>query len=336
MIRKFLFNLVIIVLVVAIVLYFSLKDNFDEIIYHIANMSVWSVILGVLILILYRAIVGLCSYMVVDINKEKVSLFKMIQINLIIMFFHGITPFSGGGQPMEIYYLHSEGVGKTKATNIVLQNFILYQAALIIVSFLAVIYNNLTGLFPPDSFMRYLVTLGFVINFLVLLVSFLVSFGKRFNKFILNKGISFLGKIKIIKDVDKTKDRFNNFANNFYTNAMLLKEQKGKVCIVLFLNILGLLIYYSIPFVIAIGMGVTDLNFVSMLVATTYIMMIGSFVPIPGGTGGIEYGFIYFVGYLISGGVLTAIMLIWRFITYYFGMVLGALALIFYRKKEKE
>jgi len=291
---------------------------------------------GILLLILYRILIGLSSYLVAKLNGEKISLLRCIQINFIILFFHGVTPFAGGGQPMEIYYLHNEKISITKSTNIVLQNFILYQSALIIVSLLAVIYNNVTGLFPPDSFMRYLVTLGFVINFLVLLVSFLVSFGKRFNKFILNKGISFLGKIKIIKDVDKTKDRFNNFANNFYTNAMLLKEQKGKVCIVLFLNILGLLIYYSIPFVIAIGMGVTDLNFVSMLVATTYIMMIGSFVPIPGGTGGIEYGFIYFVGYLISGGVLTAIMLIWRFITYYFGMVLGALALIFYRKKEKE
>ena len=66
------------------------------------------------------------------------------------------------------------------------------------------------------------------------------------------------------------------------------------VFIVLLLNILGLLIYYSIPYIIAIGMGVTDLNFISMLVATTYVMMIGSFVPIPGGTGGIEYGFVHF------------------------------------------
>ena len=114
----------------------------------------------------------------------------------------------------------------------------------------------------------------------------------------------------------------------------MLKKKKKKACIVLLLNILGLMIYYTIPYIIALGMGVTDLNFISMLVATTYIMMIGSFVPIPGGTGGIEYGFVYFVGYFISGGLLTAIMLIWRFITYYFGMVLGALALIFYRKKE--
>ena len=63
-------------------------------------------------------------------------------------------------------------------------------------------------------------------------------------------------------------------------------------------------------------------------------MLIGSFVPIPGGSGGLEYGFVAFYGTFISGSLLSAVMLVWRFITYYFGMIIGALA--FYIKKVKE
>ncbi len=56
-------------------------------------------------------------------------------------------------------------------------------------------------------------------------------------------------------------------------------------------------------------------------------MLIGSFVPIPGGSGGLEYGFIVFYGNYIGGPKLTAIMLLWRFVTYYFGMIVGAINL---------
>ena len=64
-------------------------------------------------------------------------------------------------------------------------------------------------------------------------------------------------------------------------------------------------------------------------------MIMGSFVPTPGGTGGIEYGFMYFFNYLIKGSVLSALMLVWRFITYYGGMIFGGICLLSYRKKSK-
>ena len=63
------------------------------------------------------------------------------------------------------------------------------------------------------------------------------------------------------------------------------------------------------------------------IVSCAYIMIIGSFVPIPGATGGIEFGFVQFFGNFITGSKLSAMMLVWRFITYYFSLILGAIAL---------
>ena len=101
------------------------------------------------------------------------------------------------------------------------------------------------------------------------------------------------------------------------------------------INTLGLFILYGMPYVIAVGLGVNT-SFIKTIVATAYVMIIGSFVPIPGGTGGIEYGFLFFYGYFIKGSVLNAIMLIWRFVSYYLGMVFGAIALSLYRKKGEK
>ena len=70
------------------------------------------------------------------------------------------------------------------------------------------------------------------------------------------------------------------------------------------------------------------------LVTSSYVMLIGSFVPIPGGTGGLEYGFVQFYGNFITGSKLSAMMLVWRFITYYFGLIVGAIALNIKKVKQ--
>ena len=331
---RILINILIIFIVLGIVLYISLKDNYEEIISYILRMDIKWIILGIFGIIMYRCLVGLSSYLVVGANGRKIGLLKSIQINFIILFFHGVTPFAGGGQPMEIYYLHKEKIPVGSATNIVLQNFILYQVALILVEIMAIIYNSYFKLFPRDSIIRRLVIIGFLVNILVLVISIILSFGKKFNKFILNKGINFLGKIRVIKDVDKIRGKLEEYINNFYQNTKILKKNKAVVFKAVIINVLALFSLYSIPYSVSHGLGVNNLSLIEAIVTTAYVMVMGSFVPIPGGTGGLEYGFMCFFGYLIKGRVLTAIMLVWRAISYYLGTIIGAINLAFYRKKE--
>lgn len=332
---KYIFNFLLIAIVLAIVLYFSLKDNYQEIISTIFKMNYLWILVAILFLIIYRLCTSLGHYYIIKANNGKVSYLKCFQINLMILFFHGVTPFAGGGQPMEIYFLHKEGISVTKATNITLQNFIVYQIALILTGLFALIYNRIFNVFPNDNLIKYLVVLGFLINTLVLVVTFILSFGKKTNKFIIEKGIHFLTKIKIIKDEQKVQDKCQKYLQSFHDNAMELKKNKKIVAFTVLINILGLMTLYSMPYPILKGMNV-NINILKVVTAIAYVMIIGSFVPIPGGTGGIEYSFIFFFQYLISGSILHAAMLVWRLISYYLGMIFGAIALSLYRKKEKK
>lgn len=331
---KYIFNFLLIAIVLSIVLYFSLKDNYQEIISTILKMNYIWIFAAILALIIYRLCASLGHYYIIKANNGKVSYLKCFQINLMILFFHGITPFAGGGQPMEIYFLHKEGIPVTKATNITLQNFIVYQIALILTGLIALIYNHIFNVFPNDSLIKYLVVLGFTINTLVLVVTFILSFGKKTNKFIIEKGIHFLAKIKIIKEEKKTQEKCQKYLQSFHDNAIELKKNKKIVAFMVLINIIGLMTMYSMPYPILRGMGI-NINIFEVITAIAYVMIIGSFVPIPGGTGGIEYSFIFFFQYLISGSILHAAMLVWRLISYYLGMVFGAFALALYRKREK-
>ena len=71
----------------------------------------------------------------------------------------------------------------------------------------------------------------------------------------------------------------------------------------------------------------TSYNIFIAIITSAYVMLIGSFVPIPGASGGLEYGFVSFYGSFITGSTLKAIMLLWRFVTYYFGLIVGSIAL---------
>ncbi len=331
---KFVINIIVIFLVLLIVLYFSLKDDYYAIISSIQNMKVIYVFFAIIVLVIYRALASLAHYLLIKQNNESISYLKMFQINFIILFFHGVTPFAGGGQPMEVYFLHKEGIPVTKATNITLQNFIVYQISLVLMGIIALVYNLFFNLFPSDHLIKKLVILGFVINLLVLIVTYVISFGEKLNRFILEKGIHFVAKIGILKDEEAMQNRFKTYITNFHRNALELRHKRYLLVFYVLINMLGLAFLYSMPFVVASGLGV-HLSLMESIVATAYVMIIGSFVPIPGGTGGIEYGFMFFYSYFIKGSILNAIMLVWRFVSYYVGMIFGALALSFYGKKDK-
>ena len=115
----------------------------------------------------------------------------------------------------------------------------------------------------------------------------------------------------------------------------LLKNKKQFLGILL-LNFIGLCLNYLVPLAILYSIGdYQSFGVFECIISSAYVLLMGSFIPLPGGTGGLEYGFIFFFGNFLTGSKLTALMLLWRFVTYYFVMILGAVLLNIRKKGEK-
>ena len=195
--------------------------------------------------------------------------------------------------------------------------------------------NFLFHIFPHNDILTHLITLGFVINTLVIIVSFLVAFGKKTNKKLVNIAIIILTKLKIVKNKEEKLAQWNESITNFHNSAKVLMKDKKLFFSMIFVNLVALSILYMIPVFVLYAAG--DFSSVSVplaVITSAYVMLIGSFVPIPGGTGGLEYGFVKFYGFFINGSLLSATMLIWRFITYYFGLIVGGIAFNLKRGKK--
>ncbi len=324
---------IIVVLATILVLYLSLKDNYEEIIKQIVSINKIYLLFAFLLIILYWLLKAVVMQKIVSKFKSTYTFKDAVRLVLETNFFHAITPFSSGGQPYEIYSLKRSKLKISDATNVSIQNFIVYQIALVLLGVIAVVCNYFMHIFPSNSFLKYLVTLGFLCNLFVIIILFIISFSKKLNKKIINFIIKLLNKIRIVKNKEKTIEKFEKYISDFNEGAKMLIKDKANFINMILCNFLALLSLYLIPLILLYGAGdYTSINVYETLIASAYVMMVGSFVPIPGGTGGLEYAFIVFFSNFITGPVLNAIMLLWRAITYYFGMIVGAITLFIKRK----
>lgn len=327
-------NVLVLIIVTVLVLYFSLKDNFNEIMNQILTMNVWYLLVAILLLVIFWIFRTYPMYTFCKKINKDFKYLSAIQLTLRTQFFNAITPFATGGQPYQIYYLKQAGIDYAESTSVVLENFIVYQIALVILGIVALITNNVFHIFKSVPLLQKLVAVGFFMNTFMIVIMFVLAFSKKVSKFLINIGITVLTKLHIVKDKEKKLNEWDKNISHFNESAKILLKDKSTFIFNIVCNFIALCCLYLIPVFILYSMGIFDaFNPGVGIVTSAYIMIIGSFVPIPGGSGGLEYGFLQFYGNFVSGSVLSAVMLIWRFITYYLGMIIGAIALNIKRVK---
>lgn len=327
-------NIIVLALVTCLVLYFSLKDNFNTIINEIINVNIFWLVISFLLALSFWFFKAIATTRIANIFKKDYSIKQGMRLVLETNFFHAITPFAVGGQPYEIYSLKKSKLKITEATNVSIVNFIVYQIALVLLGIIAIVYNHHFVLLKENDLLKNLVVVGFLVNFIVIVALFLLTCTKKINKILMKFIIKVLNKIHLVKNKDEKIKQFNEYLNEFHQGAKILLHDKKLFIKLIFIHFIGLISSYLIPLTLAYAMGISSYTGIEAIVLSSYVMLIGAFVPIPGGTGGLEYGFMTFYGSFIKGSKLNAIMLLWRFITYYFAMILGAI-LLGIRKKEK-
>ncbi|MDD3048740.1 MAG: lysylphosphatidylglycerol synthase transmembrane domain-containing protein [Bacilli bacterium] len=334
---KYKLNLLILILVSFIVLYFVLKDDFNTIIDIISSVNIYWLILAVVLAILSWFFSALSLYALASNYRSELTFKEILTSFLATLFFNGITPFSSGGQPFQIYDLKQKGVNLSAATNIVIQYSTLYQVVLVIFGFVALLLNNIFDYFPSNSLLKKLTVIGFIINVCVILFLLYINIGKKSHNRIMQFFSTILNKLKIIKNKAAFLEKIEKKLDNFHESASYFGKNKKVLFKAIIFNIISFILIFSIPLILAFSFGnYTDLNFIQTLVVSSYILIIGSFVPIPGGTGGLEFAFVQFFVFFIKGPILLAMLLLWRLITYYLGMIIGAFALMLGKERKRE
>lgn len=251
-----------------------------------------------------------------------------IRIPLVEQLGNGLTPFSTGGQPAQLLAMMQSGVDGGQASSVLLMKFVVFQS-MIVINFIISLLVGFHYIAAKLHVLSLLVVFGFLIHLSVivglLLVMYWYSFTKKATNILIRPAHWFMKADRY----EKMEAMLNEKIDTFYQESLKIKSEYGKMAKVSLITLLQLAFYYLIPYFIMLALGIKDLNVIMVISLNVLIFMVISLFPIPGGTGGAEYSFsVLFSSFVGSGSKLVLAMLLWRILTYYFGMFAGMFAMM--------
>lgn len=326
-------KVLLLILLTIIILFFILKDDFNGILSALLSSNPIYLILIFLVIILAEFIKGIALYIIIKNNKKNYKFKSAFSLAIKTNFFNGITPFSLGGQPFELYTLKkNDNIDYVTGTNILFKDFYAYQIALVLLATIFLIINYIFNIVAFDSVLSKLMLVGYLVNLAVALFLIYLPYTKGNMHKITSFFIGILGRLKIIKNKDKSIEKMDASIDKFKMQINDLKTNKKMIikCILLYmLRFIPLGLATTLSFY---AVDVYSVGFVKPIIIMLLIMTMAAFVPIPGASGGMEYGFIAMFSFIPSN-TLKASMLLWRFATYYLLLIMGAVLIMFEKRK---
>lgn len=308
---------------------FSLRNvNLNRLVHDMVHIHWQWLLVAVGCMLLYFGIEALITRMFVISNGDRFSFRDAIRIPLIEQLFNGITPFSSGGQPAQLVALMQSGVEGGRASSVLLMKFVVFQA-MIVINFMFSLLIGFNYIAEKMSYLSLFVVFGFVIHFAVIVGLLLVMYWHSFTKKLI-RWIMIPVKWFVKKDrYEAWKISLDEKVDTFYSESVRIKSQWKLLLKVFVMTFFQLLFYYLVPYYIMLSLGYTGINVIMVTSLHVLIVMVISIFPIPGGSGGAEYSFdVLFSSFIHSNSKLVLAMLIWRLLTYYFGMFGGMFALV--------
>ena len=317
-------NIVVLILSSIIFLYFFLYENgLNQLIGIMKTVNVFWLLTAISLMLIYWVFEIFIIHELTRLLFLGQKVRKSIKAAMIGQFFGAITPFQTGAQPAVFYALVDEGIDTGSASSILMMKFIVHQTTMITYSLIIIVLkfsyfkSMISGLF-------YLCLLGFIFNLGIILISIMFSINRRFTKSLLIGAFKFLNKIKLVSKWEEAESKIEKSLNDFHNNATLIAQNYKVVIKVAIINTAQLTVFYVIPYFIYRSFNLVSASVWNMLSAQTFVMMIVSITPLPGGSGGAEGGFTLLFKLFFKENIFPAVVL-WRIITYYSCIFIGAL-----------
>lgn len=367
---KYVLNISLVLIATGLAIFFAIKDDANEIwkTLKTADVTYLLVILGMMLgCILVRSFILFCF---AHLFVKKYHFHQAIAVDQIGQFYNAVTPGASGGQIMQAYTYKKQGVPVSSAVSILAMYSIVYQIMLIIfgtVSFI-IKYDFITALgYIPTNIkindvainlpIWPLTIVGFMLNVGVVAIVFLMGYWHGFHNFIMGPVISFLHKIKIIKDADKQRENLRIQVENFKIEFRRLSTNIPFLLLVVVSFTVYMIIKFGIPYFVgkALGNQSPSASFLDCILLSNYHQMITGLIPIPGSAGISEFVFYnlfmneqnWTSGFFCVFDELNEVdpaatrtlarssLLVWRSSTFVIPILIGGFVAAFYRSSPK-
>lgn len=277
-------------------------------------------LLAVAFILIYWFLEAVGLHIISKAITPGVKFKDILTVAVIGQYFNCITPFASGGQPIQAYYMVKYGANLGSSLTALLSKFISYQFVLTIYSLVLLVLR--LPVVTDQPLMITLVIVGYAVNAVVIVCLFMLAFFKKPTVKIAHFIVRLLGKIHIVRDVPAKLKYIDDEMDMYCENFRFIKSKPWLVVKVCLVTVLQLTVYFGISFVIYLGFGCSGSDLLTILACQAFVLLISSFVPLPGALGAAESSYVLFFQ-PIFGPFVNLSTFIWRFLTFYFAIIVG-------------
>lgn len=269
---------------------------------------------------------------------ERVSVRTAFETAALGKYYDCITPSGAGGQPFQIWHLHSHGYSSGASSAMPLSGFITMQFGFVFLCLVVFIFNNNAIDNLAIKITAYVGAFTYTLApVMIILAAVAPKLSMRITAFFINLG----AKIRIVKNPRASIKRSVRALSNYSHSLKKIGKHKGMIVMLMLLSILFQVSLCSLPyFVIHIFGG--DLDYFKALSMCVFIYAAICLIPTPGNSGAAEGSFYLLFSELNTADLFWA-MVVWRLLCYYsfiaIGLLVygwGAIEKLFRKNQKKE
>lgn len=247
-------------------------------------------------------------------HDSPVGVRDLMSVEASGVFFGNLTPMMAGAVPSQIYRLTRTGLDVGEASATQFTRFIMFQlgvvlfAALMLAAKLRFFFDTYGNIVVLNLVVFGVHLAECVGLFVICLCPGLVM---RFG----NWAIELLAKHGLLRNRERWDELVNVQVLEFSEAFKQAAQDLPSMGLTLVVTMAQLASLYMIPWFVLNAFGIRG-DFVECLAAGSMVQMVASAVPLPGGTGGAEGGFVMFYGAMF-GSAISAGFLVWRIVTFF-------------------
>jgi len=326
--RSGLLNALIILVTLGLVLYLSARGG------DIGD--VWRTLRSANFLWILAAVGSWCVFMTFEAmglhvffhqQKVRIRFPTSLLVALIGAFYSSITPAATGGQPMQVLALKKRGIPTGISSSGLAVKFFTFQVALLSLGGLLWLINpGIVQTVAGEA--KWVVFAGFLLNGLSVAAVLLLAINKNIVHGIIMLIIRLGRKLRLVRYEEKLVARAEKAIRDFHGSVDMLKHHPVRLFHLYLLSCLQVLGLMSIAYCVYRALGMEACGYFDILTLQFLLYIAASFTPLPGASGAQEGGFYLFFQHVFPADKLVGALLLWRFFTYYFTLIVGLGAVI--------
>lgn len=317
----------------ALTLYFLLRDGqIRFLIPALKLVNPYYIALGVVGMILFFFCQALCNWILMRSFRYHLSYRQCLRYTLIDFYFSSITPACCGGQPSQIYYMKKDGIEIGSSSLSILIFNLAYHLAVLIVAGISICFGGRQILYEIGHF-RYLLLYGAMAQGALVVLFLCIVFSKKLMPRIAFGGIKLLHRIGFIPDDKKMALRFIRQIRKYRAGAEHIRDNPRLLGQIIGIAVVHIFLLYLTPYWVYKAFGLQGHTYLSIVAIQAALTLCVETLPIPGGIGVAEGGFLKLYGMIFGRGNVLAAMVLCRGLSYYFAMTVSFFVTFFTRSE---